>query len=125
MITGEARKYNTANAAFDAPPVRHALGIGRRSARSNSPLRYSTMNLNYDAGALGSAPPPAAIRGGKVDIYSAALNWYPNPYIRLALEGQHVDLDRLSPDAAAYLTPIGAQIGQSYNAVAVRSQFGF
>jgi phosphate-selective porin OprO/OprP len=124
VVTGEARKYNTANAAFDAPPVRHALGSGGIGAVELA-LRYSTMNLNYDAGALGSAPSPSTIRGGKLDIYSAALNWYPNPYIRLALEGQHVELDRLSPDAATYVTPIGAQIGQSYNALALRSQFGF
>jgi phosphate-selective porin OprO/OprP len=124
VITGEARKYNTASAAFDAPPVRRPLGSGGIGAVEVA-LRYSTMNLNYDAGALGAAPTPSAIRGGKLDIYSVALNWYPNPYIRLALEGQHVDLDRLSPDAGTYLTPIGAQIGQSYNAVALRSQVGF
>ncbi len=124
VITGEARKYNTANAAFDAPPVRNALGHGGYGAVELA-LRYSTMNLNYDAGALGSAPAASAIRGGDMHIYAAALNWYPNPYIRLALEGQHVELDRLSPDAATYLTPIGAQIGQSYNTFAVRSQFGF
>ena len=124
VLTGEARKYNTANAAFDAPPVRHALGKGGYGAFELA-ARYSTMNLNYDAGALGSAPTPSTIRGGDLHIYSAALNWYPNPYVRFALEGQHVELDRLSPDAVTYATPVGAQIGQSYNTVALRSQFGF
>ena len=124
VITGEARKYNSANAAFDAPPVRNALGHGGLGALELA-LRYSTMNLNYDAGALGSAPVASAVRGGDMHIYAAALNWYPNPYVRLALEGQHVELDRFSPDAVTYLTPIGAQIGQSYNTVALRSQVGF
>lgn len=124
VLTGEARKYNGSNAAFDAPPVRHALGHGGFGAIELA-ARYSTMNLNYDAGALGSAPTASTIRGGDMHIYGAALNWYPNTYIRLALEGQHVALNRLSPDAATYLTPIGAQIGQSYNTVALRSQFGF
>ncbi len=124
VLTGEARKYNTGNAAFDAPPVRHPLGHGGYGAFELAG-RYSTMNLNFDAGALGSAPTASTIRGGEMHIYGAALNWYPNPYIRIAIEGQHVELDRLSPDAATYLTPVGAQIGQSYNAFAVRSQFGF
>ena len=38
---------------------------------------------------------------------------------------QHVRLDRLSPDAALYQTALGAQIGQSYDAFSVRSQFAF
>ena len=104
--------------------MRHALGHGGYGAFELA-ARYSTMNLNYDAGALGSAPTAGTIRGGDLRIYGAALNWYPNPYVRLALEGQHVQLYRLSPDAALYLTPVGAQIGQSYNTVALRSQFGF
>ena len=124
VLTGEARKYNTGTAAFDAPPVRHALGHGGYGAFELAG-RYSEMNLNYDAGALGTAPVASGIRGGELRIWSAALNWYPNPYFRLALEGQHVELNRLSPDAATYLTPIGAQIGQNYNTVALRSQVGF
>ena len=124
VLTGEARKYNSANAAFDAPPVRHALGHGGYGVFELAG-RYSTMNLNYDQGALGSAPTASTIRGGDMHIYAASLNWYPNPYVRFALEGQHVELDRFSPDAVTYVTPVGAQIGQSYNTVALRSQFGF
>jgi hypothetical protein len=42
-----------------------------------------------------------------------------------------VTIDRLSPAASAsaastlWLTPVGAQIGQSYDVFAVRSQFAF
>jgi phosphate-selective porin OprO and OprP len=36
-----------------------------------------------------------------------------------------VRVDRLSPSASAYSTPAGAQVGQSYNAVALRSQVAF
>ena len=124
VLTGESRRYNPGTAAFDAPPVRHPLGSGGHGVFELAG-RYSEMNLNYDAGPAGSAPTASAIRGGELRIWSAALNWYPNPYFRLALEGQHVELNRLSPDAATYLTPIGAQIGQTYNTVALRSQVGF
>ncbi len=38
---------------------------------------------------------------------------------------QHVKVDRLSPSATTFLTPTGAQVGQTYNAVSIRSQFAF
>jgi hypothetical protein len=50
------------------------------------------------------------------------------------LDYQHVKISRLSPCgptsasascATIWVTPVGAQIGQSYDAVAVRSQFAF
>ena len=41
------------------------------------------------------------------------------------LDYEHVHIDRLSPNAAIFATPVGAQIGQTYDAIAVRSQFSF
>ena len=38
---------------------------------------------------------------------------------------QHVEIDRLSPNAVNFQTPVGAQIGQSFNAIAVRTQAAF
>jgi phosphate-selective porin OprO/OprP len=122
--SGEARHYNTSTAAFDAPPVPHPVGHGGLGVVELT-FRYSTMDLNYDAGAPGTAPLASTIRGGDITLWTGGINWYLNPYVRLAFEAQHVELDRLSPDATTYLTPIGAQIGQHYNAFAVRSQFGF
>jgi phosphate-selective porin OprO/OprP len=83
------------------------------------------MNLNYHAGPAGTAPAADAIRGGEQQIFSAGLNWYPTPIARFMLDYQHVRIDRLSPSASAYATPAGAQIGQNYNAVALRSQVAF
>jgi phosphate-selective porin OprO/OprP len=88
-------------------------------------LRWSDMNLNYHAGGLGTAPAADAIRGGEQQIFTAGINWYPNPIIRFMLDYQHVRIDRLSPSATAYSTPVGAQIGQTYNALALRSQLAF
>jgi phosphate-selective porin OprO/OprP len=122
--SGEARHYNTSTAAFDAPPVPHPVGHGGMGVVELT-FRYSTMDLNYDAGAPGTAPVASTIRGGDITLWTGGINWYLNPYVRVALEGQHVDLDRLSPSATVYLTPIGAQIGQHWNTVALRTQFGF
>jgi phosphate-selective porin OprO/OprP len=121
---GAARRYNNGTAAFDAPPVRHPVGQGGLGLVEFT-FRYSTLDLNYDSGAPGSAPAASAIRGGDISIWTGGINWYLNPYARVAFEAQHVELSRLSPSASVYLTPIGAQIGQTYNAFAVRSQFGF
>jgi phosphate-selective porin OprO/OprP len=124
LLTGDQRRYNPQSAAFDAPPVSRPVGGGGYGAWELV-LRYADINLNYHAGLVNSAPAADAIRGGELETWTAGLNWYPNSVVRIAVEGQHVRLLRLSPSAAAYQTPVGAQIGQSFNVIAVRTQLGF
>jgi phosphate-selective porin OprO/OprP len=143
VLTGEARKYNTQTAAFDAPAVNHPFtwGGGGMGAFELA-ARYSDMDLNYHAGALGAKPAPDAIRGGEEQNWSVGLNWYPNSVVRFMLDYQWVKIDRLSPcsntgtgtsntctgtlsTVATWQTPVGAQIGQSYGVVSLRSQFAF
>jgi phosphate-selective porin OprO/OprP len=126
FLTGETKRYNQASAAFDGPNVAHVFnpktgGLGALELA----LRWSDMNLNYHAGSGGAAPATDSVRGGEQSIFSAGLNWYPNNLVRFMIDYQHVRIDRLSPSASAYSTPPGAQIGQSYNAVALRSQVAF
>jgi phosphate-selective porin OprO/OprP len=127
FLTGESKTYNPSTGAFDGPgTINHVFdprngGIGAVELA----LRWSDMNLNYHEGASGTAPAADAIRGGEQQIFTAGLNWYPTPIVRFMLDYQHVRIDRLSPSASAYATPTGAQIGQSYNAVALRSQVAF
>ena len=125
-ITGEPRKYNTGTAAFDAPAVAHPFS--RKDGTWGAfefGVRYSDMNLNYLNGAFGTAPAASTIRGGDEKDVNVGLNWYLNSVFRFMLDYDHVRIDRLSPNAALYQTPTGAQIGQSYDAVAVRTQFAF
>jgi phosphate-selective porin OprO/OprP len=126
VITGERRLYNPSTAAFDGPRVAHPFSLrdGGWGAWELA-LRYSDANLNYNSGPLGSAPGVDAIRGGDQQVWSAGLNWYPNQAIRFMLDYDHVRIGRLSPSAVNFGTPAGAQIGQSYDAVAVRSQVAF
>ncbi len=126
VLTGEARKYNPQGAAFDGPAVRCPFDP-RKGAWGAWEMvgRYSDTNLNYHLGAPGSAPGPDEIRGGELKVLSGGINWYWNPLVRFMFDYQHVKLDRLSPDATLYQTPVGAQIGQSYDVVSVRSQFAF
>jgi phosphate-selective porin OprO/OprP len=126
VLTGESRKYNQNTFAFDAPPVDHPFSLqdGTWGALEFA-LRYSNSNLNYHAGLQGTAPTVDAVRGGEQTIWAGGLNWYVNAVIRFMLQYQHVEVDRLSPSAATFTTPTGAQIGQTYHTIALRSQLAF
>ncbi len=126
IITGEQRKYNTGNFAFDGPPVARNFSLkdGTWGAVELA-LRYSDIDLNYHQGAAGSAPAVDAVRGGDQQIFSAGVNWYLNPIVRIMFDYQHVTVERLSPNASTFSTPLGAQVGQSYDVLAARSQIAF
>jgi phosphate-selective porin OprO/OprP len=126
VLTGEARRYNTSTFAFDAPPVDHPFSLtdGTWGAWELA-LRYSDADLNYREGALGTAPAADAVRGGDQRIWAGSLNWYANAVVRFMLQYQDVRVDRLSPSATSFQTPVGAQIGQHYHTLALRSQLAF
>jgi len=126
LLTGERRAYNLQTAAFDGPAVAHPFSLKDGTwGAFEAALRYSDANLNFDAGAPGTAPGADAIRGGDQRVWSAGINWYFNSVFRVMLDVDRVSIERLSPNAAAYSTPVGAQIGQSFTAVAVRTQAAF
>ena len=115
ILTGEARRYNPVNGAFDGPLVAHPFspkdgGLGAFELAA----RYSDEDLNYHTHATLAAD---RIRGGDQKIFSAGLNWYANNTIRFMFDYLHVDVERLNA--------AGLEIGQTYNAVAVRSQMAF
>ena len=126
MLTGERRVYNYGNYAFDGPPVRSPFDPKRGAWGAwELAARYSTVDLNHHAGAPGTPTPADGVRGGAQSITSVGVNWYLNPVVRLMLDYQFVRVDRLSPSAAAFSTPVGAQIGQNYNVVEGRMQFAY
>jgi phosphate-selective porin OprO/OprP len=125
-LTGEPRVYNRQAAAFDAPVPAHPFSLNSGTwGAVEFGLRYSDSDLNYRSGAFGTAPSLLAIRGGDEQNVSVDLNWFPNPVVKFMIDYEHVHIGRLSPNATLYQTPVGASIGQSYDAVGVRSQFAF
>lgn len=130
-LTGQPRRYQAATGAFDAPrgdkpfnPRTGDWGVWELAAR------LSDLDLNYRAGAPGSAPDASAVRGGEQQIVTLGLNWYPNTAVRLQADFQRVDVDRLSMGGGAFgagvLTPpAGAQIGQRFNVWSLRTQYAF
>ena len=126
IITGERRKYNESTYAFDAPPVNHPFDLKHGTFGAfELAARYSDLNLNYDEGFARLAAPTDGVRGGEQRIATMGLDWYLNPVIRFVFEYQNVRVNRLSPNATTFATPAGAQIGQTYNDFAVRSQLAF
>lgn len=134
VLTGEAKKYDSKGAWFHAPKSANPLGFGGFGAVEFA-ARYSTVDLNDGANAAictgnaaqtAPAPTSSCVRGGEQDIVTLGLNWYPNSNIRFMLNYLFVDVDRraYSNNTVANGGP-NAQIGQDYDAIALRSQFNF
>lgn len=130
ILTGETRRYNRATGAFDGPAVNAPFNLEAGTwGAVELAARYSDLNLNYRPGTLLTAATPDAIRGGDQRILSFGVNWYLNPTIRFMVDYQHVKVNRLAPTAdfgsAAGTLPAGAQIGQTFDTIALRSQLQF
>jgi phosphate-selective porin OprO/OprP len=136
VITGEPRVYNKATAAFDAPLIAHPFSLdgGGGVGALELAVRYSDIDLNYHAGRPGAAPSGTSIRGGDEQNITLGLNWYPNSFAKFMLDVSQVQIRRLSPCSglaaavscsSVWQTPVGAQIGQTFTDVALRSQFAF
>ncbi len=126
ILTGERRRFNPNTFAFDAPPVDHPFDWSAKTWGAwEVAMRYSDLDLNHHQGVAGQPAPADGVRGGDQRIYTAGVNWYLNPIVRFMLDYQHVDIRRLSPNAATFATPVGAQVGQTYDTLSVRSQLAF
>lgn len=118
VLTGENRIYNPVEGRFDAPKQNYSFNPAAGTwGMFELAARYSVLDLNYREGLQRVATPVGGIRGGEQKILSFGGNWYLNPSMRLMLNYQHVDIDRL--------TATGAQAGQKYDAVAARAQVTF
>jgi phosphate-selective porin OprO/OprP len=118
VLTGEKRKYNGKEARFDGPKPAFNFNPGAGTGGAGEiAARYSTVNLNFREGAAGAATPTGGVRGGEQEIWSAGVNWYLNPTLRMMFDYQHVDVERLNS--------AGVQIGQDYDTVAMRAQLSF
>lgn len=128
-ITGEPRRYSAGT--FDAPRPAKPFDLKKGTWGAwELGLRYSQLDLNYLAGAPGTAPVASAIRGGEQEIITLGLNWYVNNVLRFQAAFQDVSVDRLSPGGTAFgagtaTLPAGAQVGQDFNIYSLRTQYAF
>lgn len=117
VLTGEARKYNANNFAFDAPAIANPFDpkAGKWGAWELAG-RYSVLDLNHHENAALAGD---RVRGGEQTIWTVGLNWFPNSVTKFSVDYLDVDVDRKDP--AGGLLPLS----QSYQAVNLRSQFAF
>lgn len=132
ILTGESRRYNIVNGSFQNLKPAAPFGGGGWGAWELA-WRVSHVDLDFAAGAAGTAATPAAVRGGSQDILSLGLNWTPNANLRFLLDYMKVDVDRLNPATATSLPfgpapatpPVGVDIGQDLDIYTLRMQLGF
>ena len=137
-LTGESRRWLPANGGFQGirPTAPFDPGAGQWGAWEIA-ARYSTLDLNdHEGGPASAAIAGDTVRGGQQNIVTLGFNWYPNAAIRFMLDYQWVDIDRLDPEngivanttlfgGAPSVPGDGAQIGQHYQVISLRSQLAF
>ncbi|MDB5396503.1 MAG: Phosphatespecific outer rane porin OprP Pyrophosphatespecific outer rane porin OprO [Rhodospirillales bacterium] len=126
-ITGETRKYNKGSGAYGGLTPAHAFspkdgywGAWEVGARYS----YIDLTSNFTPGVATSLQ-PSAVNGGKQEVFTAGLNWYPNSYMRFMLNYVHTEYNKANPTTTSYqgvVTPIGGPIGASIDAIGLRTQ---
>lgn len=123
FLTGEAKPYaakSTSNnyAVWGTPKVISPFSLSGDSWGAwELAVRFSNTDLNFREGITGAAIPDGGVRGGEQEIWVVGVNWYLNNNIRLMMNYQDVDINKL--------TVAGAQAGQEFNTLAGRLQFAF
>lgn len=122
-LTGEERRWSSKNGSFASQRPAHAFDpeSGHWGAWELA-ARYSVLDLNDNDANVGLAStlgaPTAIVRGGEQEISTFGVNWRPNGMLRFMLNYQTVDTDR--EDATGLV-----DVGQSHNAISLRSQLAF
>jgi phosphate-selective porin OprO/OprP len=123
VITGEPIRYNVGAAAFARPKVDDPFIIKDNSFETGIgawelSARWSVMNLNSNVAPGVSQSVTGGIFGGYQQIFGANLSWYPNDWVRLYLQFQYTQVDKLNSAGTA-------QIGQKFETLAGRVQVAF
>ena len=135
FLTGETRNYNMVNGSFQMPKplVPVSWPTGGYGAWELA-FRYSHTDLDYKRGDRDALAGVDTIRGGLQQVYTVGLNWYLIANFRMSFNYYYVDVNRLNPASAANPAPFGpppntppdgAQIGQDYHVIGIRTQFNF
>lgn len=106
-LTGEHRRYNTGEGAWDRQKPKHNLGDGGSGAWEVA-ARYSELSLS-----------DKDVAGGDANAFTVAVNWYPTPNTRFMLN--YVMTDR----EEGIFVPAEDRIEGSVDAVLVRAQIDF
>ena len=111
-LTGEEHQYDPATASFRGLRPANPLGSSGGWGAWEVKARYSDINLDFNP--LASAA-NGGIAGGKQDVWTVGLNWYPTAGLRFALDYDNISVNHINAPA----TDITA------SAIALRSQISF
>jgi len=115
FLTGEARPYLPASAAWGSPAVVSPFALDSGSWGSwEIKARYS--NNDFDA-LIGDPDTANRVFGGEQNIITLGANWYLNRNLRWMFDYLIVDVDRQNSS--------GQQVGQDFSAFVNRLQFSF
>ena len=119
VVTGEPRRYNAASSAFGNPHPERPFNLKSGGTGAFELVgRYSHTDLNDKATRGVASSVTGGVFSGRQDVYAVGVNWYPNDQLRLMLDYDIINVDRLN---AAGTT----QVGQRIQAVALRAQAAF
>jgi phosphate-selective porin OprO/OprP len=119
VITGEHRPYLPARGGFGSPVPARPLSLADGGIGAFELVgRYSVADLDDHVRAGVAQTVTGGVFGGRQQVYSVGLNWYPDEHFRFMLDYYFVDVNRLDPTGAT-------QIGQRYQAIAARVQAAF
>ncbi len=149
VLTGENKGYNSATAAFAPPKPEKPFALdGSSWGAWELAGRYSDLDLNdreNDPASVVTAWTGAnktytfynTVRGGEQKAFTLGFNWYPNEAVRIALDYQWIDIERLqsgaTPSAIGGVTTTTPGVptipalsaDQTVQAVALRAQVAF
>jgi phosphate-selective porin OprO/OprP len=111
-LTGEQHPYDPATASFRNLRPTHPLGTPGGWGAWEVRARYSEINLDYLPFATAAN---GGIPGGKQDVWSVGLNWYPNSVIKFQLDYDNISVNHANAPANDI----------SANVIALRSQISF
>jgi phosphate-selective porin OprO/OprP len=108
-LTGEQHPYDPATASFRNIRPANPLGTPGGWGAWEVTARYSNIDLDYLPLAT---PATGGITGGKQDVWTLGLNWYPNAAIKFQLNYENLQVNHVNAPG----TDISA------NVIALRSQ---
>ncbi len=119
VMTGEPRRYVPEAGAFGAPKPQHPFSFKQGGTGAFELVgRYSRVTLNDRVTRALAASGTGGVYGGTQDVYAVGLNWYPNNQLRLMLDYDLINVDRLNSAGTV-------QVGQRVQAIALRAQAAF
>lgn len=89
ILTGEVRRYNERVGIFGKMPISRTVDQNGWGAWEIS-ARYSELNATDET-----------LTGGDMDIWSAGVNWWLNPYLNVNLNYRYITLDKLGVEGTS------------------------